>query len=176
NDLDKYVHLVSFKYKEESRPDTFITYRNGFKEVSASYIDRVKAISISKYDLFQIQQIDRKVGLNLDIFNFEDIGEHIVEYQFNYQIGQFNKLLLKSINTINKKVIDYSESLYEEESYSHEFDYYNDIENGLFLNGHSIYSPKDLDVSLLEIDLPLTNLDLSMLSASYNKNVFGGDV
>src|SRR5690554_2939704 len=81
NDLDKYVHLVSFKYKEESRPDTFITYRNGFKEVSASYIDRVKAMSISKYHLFQIQQIDRKVGLNLDIFNFEDIGEHIVEYQ-----------------------------------------------------------------------------------------------
>src|SRR5690606_13076514 len=105
----------------------------------------------------------------LDIINVYSIsykrklrGEHEIVYQFNYENGKFRKLLLKSIATTNILNIDGLVS--SQESYAHQFSYYDDVSSGMFSSPKSISSPKDL------------SQPLSMLSGSIDENIPTGDV
>jgi len=120
-------YKVDFIYKiQRSRKDATFSYRYGGKEVSASLLDYIKVYSISGPDVKP-----------LHISDFE------INYKFNYSDGPFGKTLLRSIVTENKKMVADVAGGTATESYTHSFEYHNDIASGLFAAPKEIKTEKD---------------------------------
>lgn len=108
NEISNRVHFINFAYKPEQRIDQTINYRYGFKEVNASSISNIYVSSTAQ----------------------KSEEDYQIHYNFDYTTGKFGKQLLSSIETRNIKIS--KEGVTETESYKHTFDYYNDIQDGLF--------------------------------------------
>lgn len=108
---NSFTHKIDFKY-QDSRSDKFFSNRLGFKEVNSSLLNEINV-----YNLWDAQ------------------GDHDYEYRidyfFNYSSGVFDKELLMSIETKNTRR-NRNDNQIVEDSYTHDFEYYNDVQNGLF--------------------------------------------
>ncbi|WP_372472497.1 SpvB/TcaC N-terminal domain-containing protein [Capnocytophaga sp. ARDL2] len=142
-------HQINFIYSDASRPDATISYRNGFKEVSASVLEKIE---VSSYDT------GRKKS------------EYGINYLLNHSTGVFSKHLLQSIET---QYVKYNAQggIESSHSYHHAFDYYNDVSGGLFGEERILNTPSDIGLGIID-DLDFLNkVDLSMLHASVDKGV-----
>jgi len=109
----KPFYRVNFIYDTQKRADANFNYRYGFKEADASRLQSINVTSAKS---------DPEQGW---------INEYEINYTFNYVNGSFGKVLLQSITTENKKnVVDSTPA--GSESYTHTFEYHNDIQGGLF--------------------------------------------
>jgi len=108
--MEKGIHKVNFIYNTEQRTDQSVSYRYGFKEVSASSVNSIQVFSATQ----------RK----------KDVENYQIHYNFKYKTGAFGKQLLDGIETNNIKI--HKDQSQETTSYVHTFEYYNDVQNGLF--------------------------------------------
>jgi len=118
-------HSVNFLYNSNQRSDQTVSYRYGFKEVNAASLDKIN-VSSTMY----------KEG--------ETYG---VQYKFNYTTGKFGKQLLTSVETKNTRTTPY-EGITDTQVYTHTFDYYNDIQAGLFGAERTINAEDDFNKKL----------------------------
>ena len=118
-------HSVRFLYNTAARSDQAISYRYGFKEVNAASVDRINVTSTF----------------------FKEAETYELQYQFNYAAGQFGKQLLTSVETKNIRMTA-DQGITDTDSYTHTFDYYNDIQAGLFGAERTIKAEDDFDKKL----------------------------
>lgn len=115
---------IDFGY-DENRGDATFNYRYGFKEVNASLLRDIRVYSFKSVDGPQW------------------VSDYEINYRLNYITGSFGKILLQSVTTTNKKnVVDGTPA--GTESYTHTFEYHNDVQNGLFGNEQTISLADDL--------------------------------
>ena len=118
---DDLSYKVTFVYKrigsnDYNRKDSNFNYRYGFKEANSSALDYILVTCNKDRD-----NPERYIYCDSEI-----------EYRFNYNTnGTFGKELLTSITTRNKKK-NSSGQVTSSEDYTHSFEYYNDVQNGLF--------------------------------------------
>src|SRR5690554_3893655 len=124
--FDNPFYVISLNYRTQSRPDAHFNYRYGFKEANAKWLDNINVISY------------KNPGDNQNPTHLSDFE---IQYKFNYSTGKFGKTLLDSIITTNIKNID--ESTSESESYTHSFDYYDDIGSGSLFGPEQTISVAD---------------------------------
>ena len=123
-------YQVNLSYNSNKRNDSFFSYRNGFKEANAVLLQKITVTSVKKKEDIPTP--------NSWVSDFE------TNYLFNYENGKFGKVRLKSIVTENKKNNADAAGGASTDSYTHTFDYYNDVEDGaLFAAAKEIKIDKD---------------------------------
>jgi len=123
-------YQVNLSYNSNKRNDSFFSYRNGFKEANAVLLQKITVTSVKKKEDIPTP--------NSWVSDFE------TNYLFNYENGKFGKVRLKSIVTENKKNNADAAGGASTDSYTHTFDYYNDVEdNALFAAAKEIKIDKD---------------------------------
>lgn len=127
-------YQVNLTYNPNKRNDSFFSYRNGFKEANAVLLQKITVTSMKPL----VDPNGQPDGPQPWVSDFE------TNYLFNYENGKFGKVMLKSIVTQNKKNNADAAGGASTDSYTHTFDYYNDIEdNKLFAAAKEIKIDKD---------------------------------
>jgi len=127
-------YQVNLTYNSSKRNDSFFSYRNGFKEANAVLLQKITVTSMKPL----VDPNGQPDGPQPWVSDFE------TNYLFNYENGQFGKVRLRSIMTQNKKNNADAAGGASTDSYTHNFEYYNDVEGGqLFAAAKEIKTEKD---------------------------------
>ena len=130
------------------------------KDISFSYDQNSR--TDANFNLrYGFKEVNASSLVNISV---EPKADHSIDYNFNYVQGRFGKTLLKSVETRNWSTNASTET------YKHDFDYYDDVQGGLFGEEISIHGNNDFSENLSVLN---GTIDKNIVSGSTN---FGGGV